>query len=129
MEYNISIKKLTHDDLVSILSGADSGIYYWAESMYADQEDYDKAREELINDMGDDLSYEDVLAAVLEKGKNIVIVDNEEEESYTLNLNKLLTGVSKAIAEYQLGFDIDDWDAVDCDIVIQMAIFEEVIFG
>ena len=33
MEYNISITELTHDDLVSILSGADSGISYWAESM------------------------------------------------------------------------------------------------
>ena len=33
MEYNISIT--THDDLVSILSGADSGISYWAE--YADK--------------------------------------------------------------------------------------------
>lgn len=129
MEYNISITKLTHDDLVSILSGADTGIAYWAESMDVDQGDYDIAREELINDMGDDICYEDVLAAVLEKGKNIVIVDNEDGESYTLNLNKLLIGVSKAITEYSLGFNIGYWDAVACDIAIQCAIFGEVIFG
>ena len=129
MEYNINITKLTYDDLVSILSGADSGIAYWAESMDADQEDYDTAREELINDMGDNISYEDVLATVLKKGKNIVIVDNEDGESYTLNLNKLLTGVGKAIAEQLLSFDIDDWDAADCDVAIQTAIFGEVIFG
>lgn len=129
MEYNINITELSHDDLVSILSGADTGISYWAESMLVDQEDYDAAREELINDMGDNISYEDVLATVLKKGKNIVIVDNEDGESHTLNLNKLLTGVSKAIVEYSLGFDIDDWDAADCDIAIQMAIFGEVIFG
>ena len=79
--------------------------------------------------MGDDLSYEDVLATVLKKGKNIVIVDNEDGESYTLNLNKLLTGVGKAIAEHLLSFDTDDWDAADCDIAIQMAIFGEVTFG
>ena len=128
MEYNISITELTHDDLVSILSGADYGISYWAESMDADQEDYDIAREELIKDMGDDICYEDVLAVMLKKGKNIVIVDNEDGEFYTLNLNKLLTGVSKAIAEYSLGFDIGYWDAADCDKAIQMAIFDEVIF-
>ena len=129
MKYNINITELSHDDLVSILSGADSGIAYWAESMYADQEDYDAAREELIDDMGDNICYEDVLATVLKKGKNRVIVDNEDGESYTLNLNKLLIGVSKAIAEQLLSFDIDDWDAADCDIAIQMAIFGEVIFG
>lgn len=129
MEYNISITELTHDDLVSILSGADSGISYWAELMEADDNDYYAAREELINDMGNDISYEDVLATVLKKGKNIVIVDNEEGESYTLNLNKLLTGVGKAIAEHLLSFDIDDWDAADCDVAIQMAIFGEVTFG
>ncbi len=129
MKYNINITELSHDDLVSILSGADTGISYWAESMDADQEDYDKAREELIDVMGDDISYEDVLATVLKNGKDIVIVDNEEGESYTLNLNKLLTGVGKAIAENLLSFGIDDWDAADCDIAIQMAIFGEVIFG
>lgn len=129
MEYNINIAELSHDDLVSILSGADTGISYWAESMDANQEDYDIAREELINDMGDNISYEDVLATVLKKGKDIVIVDNEEGVYYTLNLNKLLTGVAKAIEGYQLSFDIGDWDAADCDIAIQMTIFGEVIFG
>lgn len=129
MEYNINITELSHDDLVSILSGADTGISYWAESMDANQEDYDIAREELINDMGDNISYEDVLATVLKKGKDIVIVDNEEGVYYTLNLNKLLTGVAKAIEGYQLSFDIGDWDAADCDTAIQMTIFGEVIFG
>ena len=66
---------------------------------------------------------------MLKNGKDIVIVDNEDGESYTLNLNKLLTGVGKAIAEHLLSFGIDDWDAADCDIAIQMAIFGEVIFG
>ena len=129
MKYNINIIELSHNNLVSILSGADSRIAYWAESMDADQEDYDKARKELIDDMGDDISYEDVLATVLKNGKDIVIVDNEEGVYYTLNLNKLLTGVGKAISENLLSFGIDDWDAVDCDIAIQMAIFGEVIFG
>lgn len=136
MNFDLKVTELSHDELVSIISGADSGISYWAASIWAasmdvDPGDYAKAKDELTEEnFGEGICYEDVIARVLHKGKEIVIVDSESVQTeYKLDLNKLLTGVTKGITDYRLDFDPKEWDAADCDTVIQLAIFGELIYG
>ena len=49
--------------------------------------------------------------------------DFEEEKWHTLNMSRLLKGMSLS------KIDLEDYDAVDADTVIQNAVFGEVVYG
>lgn len=78
----------------------------------------------------EELPWSQWLFNILLNDKEVILYDIEnpdEEETYTLTKEKLLKGVSLAIKDYH--FNFDDYDGGDADIVLQLALFDEVIFG
>ena len=77
---------------------------------------------------------------VISKGGKLIIITDDEQ--LTLTKNKQLKGISKWFAEYYYprqivkhnlempsSFSDIDFDAGDTDIIIQLAIFNEVVYG
>ena len=101
MNFDLKVTKLSHDELVSIISGADSGISYWAASMDVDPDDYAKAKDELTEEnFGEGICYEDVIARVLNKGKDIVELDAQKRSTYVAFTVGGLLIIAIAIVEF-----------------------------
>ena len=134
MNVEITIRKrVTDDDLISILCGATStACAGWVVQLDWDDESYSKAREMLINSghKESDICLEDVLLQLLKNGDQITFYDAETEEAYSLSLYMLFSGIESYMnSEYCETMDIDDWDDTDYDAVIQYAFFGELAFG
>lgn len=84
----------------------------------------------------------------MKEGKTITLIDEEENERHELTLEKLLTGIKMYLEDKQRPYNIlaDDLNSVgysrgtyelDCcmvdanvaDMIIQYAVFGEVVFG
>ena len=114
---------LSDEDIDCIMSGAlDGGISYWA------------CKAEVIEDeyLGEFASEQ------ISRGGSLRIYDREDDETYLLTLEKLLRGFSMALL---LGYG-DTWvdnsentvdacciDANGCDVIVQLALFGDVIYG
>ena len=61
------------------------------------------------------------LSEILTRGGDLVLTDGEDE--YVLTLDKFLEAIGK------VGVDFEDYDAVVADMVVQTAIFGEVVYG
>lgn len=60
---------------------------------------------------------------VLTRGGTLLLTDREDENVYELTLDKFLEAIGK------VGIDFDNYDSVDADMVVQTAIFGEVVYG
>lgn len=134
MKFNLEIEELTHDELVSIISGAMYGSSYWASDINpTDLSDYETMEEKLVEEgfleENETVCIEDLLSKVLLEGKTLTIRDSEDDKEYKINLDGIKKGVSKSIIEYENDFKIEYWDSYDCDKAIQIAIFDDVIYG
>lgn len=134
MKFNFEIEELTHDELVSIISGAMYGISYWASDINpTDLSDYETMETKLVEEgfleENETVCIEDLLSKVLLEGKTLTIRDSETDKEYEINLDGIKKGVSKSIIEYENDFKIEYWDSYDCDKAIQIAIFDDVIYG
>ncbi len=73
------------------------------------------------------------LSELIGKGGVIELTDAEDEnEKWDLNLNKFLNGVKEVckIRGFYSGQDlIDNHDAEVADMIIQFALFDEIVFG
>jgi hypothetical protein len=119
---------LSFDDVVSILSGFNSYSSYWVSLVDWEDDEYHEARNNVSERHDDDSPcLEDVWAEMLFMGRKLWISD-EEGVNYDLTLDNLKQGVIKAF-DNGVSMDIDLWDASDCDVVIQCAIFGEAIYG
>lgn len=124
--YIISAKRtvvLSEEDIDCIMSGAlDGGISYWAYKAEVVEDEY----------LGEFASDQ------ISRGGSLRIYDREDGEIYLLTLEKLLKGFSMAVS---LGYD-DGWidtpentvdmcsiDAQGCDVIVQLALFGDVIYG
>lgn len=115
--------KLTNEKIVEILSSADYGISYWCREIDYNQEDYKKIKNVE--------TYEEKLAILLtnkEKPNTITFIDHDESV-YELTYEKLKQGVIKAYNNYQHLFVDGIIDAEGADIIIQYALFEELVYG
>lgn len=133
------IGELDCERLCDVLSVGIEGIRYWGTTDYS-SDDYKKAKQHLL-DMGkDNLSWEQILAQMLIDGGKIRIIDIEEEEGETseytkdLTLENLRRGIELFILNPQYhscatGNEWWDMDANDGDTTIQLALFEDIIFG
>lgn len=67
----------------------------------------------------------------LTRGATIMLHDAEDDEVYYLTLDNFLVGLQKACALRKKSVDgfYDDHDALDADIVVQFAVFGDVIYG
>lgn len=129
---------ITREDIESILFNCEIG--YWG-TINELPDDYKDARTTLGKD---DPLYEEVLTEILYNEGVLYVIDVEEpDDVYALTLEKLVKGINMAIdqqycydrtwwgvnnnAEIEL-YD-DEMDGEVCDCIIQLALFDDVIFG
>jgi hypothetical protein len=117
IETTISLTDQDIDDLmVTALEGA---VTYWC----------GEAKPKLVPD-GVEYEY---LSELIAKGGVIELTDAEDEdEKWDLNLSKFLNGVAMVCQERGFGSGeelINNHDAEIADMIIQYALFSEIVFG
>lgn len=70
-------------------------------------------------------------SGVLTRGGALILVEDEDGTKHELTLEKLIEGLKKAakLRNKMVDVFLEEHDAVDADLVIQYAIFGEVIYG
>lgn len=114
--------KVTQQDIDDIMATAlDSGISYWCR------------KAEVVGDYLGEYASDQI-----SRGGVLKLYDAEDETVYKLTLDKFLTGIEKAIqdnwfADYDWcnGKELDtcNVDAEVADVIIQLSIFDDVIYG
>ena len=141
--------KITKEDVVDILSSAMDGIGYWGR-IVPNNEQYKEAkkwlRENSESDYDDgEICYEEVVAQILFDGKSVTVRDIEDDKESWLSLSNLSYGIQKA---FQGGYYSDyNWlvpdgdgsnkwhlepyqiDAEVADVIIQLAVLGEIVYG
>ena len=141
--------KITKEDVVDILSSAIGGISYWGEIVPNDWQ-YEKAkkwlRENAEPDYDDgEICYEEVIAQILFDGKSVTVRDSEDDKESWLSLSNLSYGIRKAFQEGYYsdynwlvpdGGGSNKWhlepnqiDAEVADVIIQLAVLGEIVYG
>ncbi len=112
---------ISSEDIDDICAAAlEGGIVYWCESAEVVEDEY----------------YGEYASEQISRGGSLELCDNEEHEGYVLTLEKLLCGIETAFAQGygEMWFDGDriDTTMIDgeaADIIVQCALFDEVMFG
>lgn len=100
-------KKITDEQIDDLLVTAfEGGITYWCGE---------------VKVVGDFLG--GYASEQISRGGVLKLYDAEEEKWHTLNMSRLLKGLSLS------NIDLEDYDAGDADTVIQNALFGEVVYG
>ncbi|MEC2335056.1 MULTISPECIES: hypothetical protein [Bacillus subtilis group] len=68
-------------------------------------------------------------AKLLLDGHFVHLYDIEDGEEFSLNLEKLLAGVSIYVSKHREGVDKENWDSLSSDCIIQYALFGELVYG
>jgi len=124
-EFKISVIheiKVTQEDIDDIMCSAlEGGINYWCN------------KAEVVGEYLGEYASEQI-----SRGGALKLYDAEEDEVYELTLEKLLNGIEKAydgnwFMEYGWcdGAKLDPCqiDAEVADVIVQLALFDEVVFG
>lgn len=112
------------NDMLDIISSAVYDIDYWG-GVNNDTVAWDKARNELP-----DGTFEDRMYYVLKSGHAVEMFDVEDmDEIWILTLDKLLNGIKLTIEQGYWNGDLDDIDGEVGDIIFQMALFSQIVFG
>ena len=141
--------KITKEDVVDILSSAIGGIDYWSKIIPNDWQ-YREAKRWLLENAEPDcddgeICYEEIVAQILFDGKSVMVRDIEYDQEHWLSLSDLSNGIRKA---FQGGYysdhnwlvpdgdGSDKWhletlqiDAEVSDVIIQLAVWDEVVYG
>lgn len=126
----ITIKKtieLTENTIMCLLDTSFYAIDYWAEGMYV--EAYGDVKKEDVKELSSSEAY----AKILCSGGSLKVVDRGYDfEDKVFDLKDFLKGLRKSIEKYGHSFDTDDiasTDTTGCDIIMQMVLFDEIVFG
>lgn len=124
-EFNITVTKnikVTQEDIDDIMCSAlEGGINYWCR------------KAEVVGDYLGEYASEQI-----SRGGKLKLYDDVEDTDYVLELSDVLNGITKAISEgyyskygWYDGNEIDtcNVDANVADVIIQLAIFDDVIYG
>lgn len=122
-EFEITTKfTVTEEDIDDIVCTAlEGGINYWA------------CEARVVGEYLGEWGHEQIA-----RGGKLIIVDAEEDEEYELTKEKLLHGIKLAIEQeyykryswyYEGKLDTCQIDAEVADVIIQLALFDEVVFG
>ena len=115
---------VTQDDIDDIMAGAlEGGINYWCGEA-----------EVVGNYLGEYASEQ------ISRGGQLILHDIEEDETYTLDREKFIKGLKMYFEKphpYDILEEIDNKlvidccnaDATVCDMIIQYALFDDIIFG
>ena len=119
------IFKYNDEDMIDIISSAVYDIGYWGR-IDNTTEDWQHVSASLPSDS----TFEDVRWALLKTGNSLRIEDVEnDDEDYNLTLDKLLNGIKLAIEKKYWNGNMDDIDGEVGDIIFQMSLFDEIVFG
>ena len=125
----VKIELLEKEDVVGILSGICSYSGFWCPKMSWDENLYKAKKEELkLKNPEEEVCFEDVLTELLFDNSPIIFEDDEEVK-HELTLEKLTKGIENAISRGLVSVDPDEWDATDNDTILQIALFDETIYG
>lgn len=117
--------KFSDEDMVDIISSAVYDIGYWG-IIDNTTEDWQRVSASLPSDS----TFEDVIWALLKTGNSLHIEDAENDnESYNLTLETLLNGIKLSIEKKCWNGNMDEIDGEVGDIIFQMALFDEIVFG
>lgn len=114
---------VTDLDIDDIVCGAlEGGITYWCREA------------KVVGEYLGEYAHEQIA-----RGGELKLYDREEGEWHTLNAEKLVKGIQKAFEEgyakpYWIlddgtGLECGMIDANDCDTIVQLALFDEVVYG
>ena len=141
--------QITKEDVVDILSSAIGGIGYWGEIAPNDRQ-YEEAkkwlRENAEPEYDDgEICYEEIIAQILFDGKSVTVRDIEDGEESWLSLSNLSQGIQIAFREgYYSSYNwlvpngdgFGKWhletsqiDAEVADVIIQLAVLGDVVYG
>ena len=138
--------KITKEDVVDILSSAMDGIGYWGRTV-PNNEQYKEAKKWLRENSEPDyaICYEEVIAKMLFDGESVTIRDIEDGQESWLSLSNLSYGIRKAFQEgYYSDYnwlvpdgggsnkwhlEPDQIDAEVADVIIQLAVLGEIVYG
>ena len=138
--------KITKEDVVDILSSAMDGIGYWGR-IVPNNEQYKEAKKWIRENSEQDyeICYEEVIAQILFDGKSVTVRDIEGDQESWLSLSNLSYGIRKAFQEgYYSDYnwlvpdgggsnkwhlEPDQIDAEVADVIIQLAVLGEIVYG
>ena len=113
------------EDMIDIISSAVYDIGYWA-CIDNTTDDWQRVSSSLPSDS----TFEDVIWALLKTGNNLRIEDAEnDDEVYNLTLDKLLNGIKLTIEKKYWNGNMDEIDGKVGDIIFQMSLFDQIVFG
>lgn len=124
MEKKVIVSTLTKEDLVSFFSSATYGCGYWSVKIVKGSIN----KEELNTNQ----CIEEIWADVLLKGGKLCVIDNEDDEKYYIDMQKVLDGYSKGYEvcpHTMLNFEEENEDMWDGYNLMQAIIFGEIIYG
>lgn len=109
---------VTRQDVDYLLVAAlEGGITYWCDKV------------EIVGDWPEDAHF---ASECLSRNRNLMIHDYEEDTWHTLTLESFLEGIKNAMNDFGVSsFEqfMDDHDAGVADVIVQWAIFGEVLYG
>ena len=138
--------KITKEDVVDILSSAMDGIGYWGR-IVPNSEQYKETKKWIRENEEPDyeICYEEVIAQMLFDGKSVTVQEIEDDKESWLSLSNLSYGIRKA---FQGGYYSDyNWlvpdgdgsnkwhlepdqiDAEVADVIIQLSVLGEIVYG
>lgn len=124
-EWEFKVKRdviVTQGDVDDIMVCAlEGGINYWCSSAEVVEDDY----------------YGEYASDQISRGGSLRLYDSEDDEEYILTLDKFLKGIKLAVNDGygKDWFGDDGWidamniDGEAADVIVQMALFGEVVFG
>ena len=131
--YNILVSRTINEiELFHIITTAfEGGINHWA--CLNNSHEFFKQEQEVHKDY----SIVGIILNLLVNNKFIELFDTESEYGYDdvrtdkfiLTIEKMIEGIKKFLNEYGFDTDLELLDSIDCDIIIQYALFGEVVYG
>lgn len=127
-KYTFSFTKtFTFDEteITDVISSAIYDIGYWC-VIDNDTDVWNKTSDSLDADH----TFEDVFFEILKNGQAVQLIDVEDvDDVWELTLDKLINGIKLTIEQNYWDGDFDNIDGEIGDIIFQMALFEEIVFG
>lgn len=99
------------DDLMT--TALEGGINYWCCKAEVIESDY----------------YGEYASDQISRGGSLRLYDAETDDTWVLNLDKLVHGIIRAGQEGYVLSDLEDADAADADAIVQCGLFDDIVFG
>jgi len=108
-----------------------SNVSYWEFEIDYNSEDYQSAKESLLNNGKSSVCYEEVFMEMLKTGKSIDFVDLGCDGEYTksLTMDMINKNIDKTPMNNLFNVAQEQDDSFDADAILQSVLFEEIIFG